>query len=226
VLIPQQAGAFCAFGMTVTDVRHDLLRVMFAGSKDVVPSEIDGIFRELEETGIARLRAEGFSDDEIVLERSVDVRYVGQVHELTIPIPRADTYSLDEIGTMSDIFHIYHEQQFAFARPDVPIEFLHWRVSATGRLPTDQKRGSPVSSGGAEPTADRALTGTRLAYSAERDELVPTPVFAAEKLEPGACVRDQSIIQAPTTTIVLNDGDALTVLPNRSYSVLIGTSRS
>jgi N-methylhydantoinase A len=211
VMIPPEASTFCAFGMTVTDVRHDYTFSHHALSTTMDVSELDEPFARLEKTARERLRSDGFNDDKISLERSVDVRYRNQVHELTVPIPSAEHYSAEDLQTILDRFHAEHHSQFTYSLPDVPVEFLHWRVAAIAESPRVPRVPSapaedPVKAG------EAALTGRRQAYFPEHGGMVDTPVYSTTKLAPRARITGHAIIESPNTTLVINPDDTLTVL--------------
>ena len=135
VVIPNEAGTFCAFGMTVTDVRHDFVRAYHALSTDIDSQRVEALFARLEEEGRARLAEAGFPVEQMLLERWVDARYPGQVHELTIPARGEGEAGVSNLGGLERDFHEAHAIRFTYSRPDMPVEFLHWRVVAIGRMP-------------------------------------------------------------------------------------------
>ena len=216
VLIPEEAGTFCAFGMTVTDVRHDHSRAFHTLTSTVSLDELNALFDDLETEGRRRLREDGFADDQIVLERSVDARYPNQVHELTIQIPSASTYTDAELRSIEGTFHTEHKGRFTYSLANLPIECLHWRVTAIGRMPVDSIV-HDKSAGDGRDIAAAARSGSRDAYFT--GAMTSTDIYSSERLGVGAVVDGPAIIQAPTTTILLGAGDVLTVRPDRSYAV-------
>jgi N-methylhydantoinase A len=211
VMVPPEASTFCAFGMTVTDVRHDYTLSHHALSSTMDISELDAPFAELEREARERLRRDGFKDEQIRLERSVDARYRNQVHELTIPIPSSEGYGPADLDTIVETFHEEHHSQFTYSLPDVPVEFLHWRLSAVAvsprvPRPTAERASDPAQAG------EAAKIGERPAYFPEFGEKVATPVYSVPKLAIGATVSGQAIIESPTTTLIINPGDTLVVL--------------
>lgn len=214
VLIPREAGTFCAFGMTVTDVRHDHSRTVHAVSSDEGFAAVDAAFADMEAEARERLAASGFAPDAIEIQRAVDARYVGQVHELTIPVPDADRFEPQHMRAIEETFHAEHRRQFTYARDELPIEFLHWRVTGVGRIPvTREERVAPTSRRTPEPAA------TRRVWFEEVDALVDAAVFWMDALEPGDELAGPAIVQSPTTTVAVNPGDVLTVLDNGSYAI-------
>ena len=56
VLVPRSAGGLCAFGMAVTPVRHDYVRLSHGLSNDpAIGTRIDAVYRELIDEGRAKL---------------------------------------------------------------------------------------------------------------------------------------------------------------------------
>jgi len=214
VLVPREAATFCAFGMTVTDVRHDDVRATRAVSTDISAAAVREAFATMERSGRERLRAEGFRDDQITIERNVDARYLNQVHELTIPVPAGEVDGA-LLAALEATFHAEHREQFTYEIPGVPVEYLHWRVTAVGRT-------GQVAAGDGEaplePTVPRPA-GERPAYVEEEGALVPTPVYDLADLVPGAEVAGPAIVGSPVTTVVINPGDTLRMQPSGSLLI-------
>lgn len=207
IVIPREAGTLCAFGMTVTDVRHDYVRAAPLLSRTADPAQLQAIFDELEETGRRRLRTDGFNDDEIELQRFVDARYPGQVHEMTVPVPSPGrALTGEDVAELEQIFHDEHQRQFHYCRPELQIELLHWRVGAVGRT-----EGPPVSPPPAAPAnAETARIGARNVYIPATEQLEEVPVYQAERLGDGAVVDGPAVVAGETTTILLLPGDRMT----------------
>jgi N-methylhydantoinase A len=219
VLIPREAGVFCAFGMTVTDVRHDYVRAFHSLSSSTNLAELDQLFAEIEDEARVRLRGDGFDADQIVLERSVDARYPGQVHELTVSVPSATTISNDDIRTIERAFHEEHKLRFTYSRPELPVEFLHWRVSGVGRMPVVEHLETATDVSG-EELADAARLGSREAWI-DGQGMVPVEVYDADRLHAGASIAGPAILQSPTTTILLGPGDELSVGSDGSLELVV-----
>ena len=49
-------------------------------------ASINRLFEQIEAQGVKHLVADGFAKSAIRIERSLDMRYVGQVHECTVEI--------------------------------------------------------------------------------------------------------------------------------------------
>jgi N-methylhydantoinase A len=220
VVVPREAGTFCAFGMTVTDVRHDAATAHHCISDSADLERIDAVYAQLEEELRGRLEIDGFSGDQVVYERAVDARYPGQVHEITVPAPDG-AYGPDELATIAARFHAEHERQFTYSRPELPIEFLHWRVTGVGAMPVPDAVPAPTAPDGAEAAA-RARVGERDAWFEELGGMAATAVYDGERLVPGATVAGPAIVQTPTTTIVVPPADELTIAADGGFAIAVG----
>jgi len=213
LIVPLEAGALCAFGMTVTDVRMDALTAHHADSDSVDFKAVNQIFGDLEDQLLARAEAQGFAAEEVTSIRSVDVRYPGQVHDLTVPVP-AGEFGPEALAAVLGSFHSDHESRFTYSRPELPVEFRHWRVALIKSV--------------APRYAESGGESSQATPSGERDVVmdgrpVPTSIYDARELRPGAEIAGPAVIEAPTTTIVLNPNDLLTV-DSGAYRVAIGIS--
>ena len=87
IIVPVMPGAFSAWGMLQTDVRHDF-KTTFYGYWDAIPVEtLAKEYAKLEADGRAFLREEGIADEAMAFERFGDFRYQGQEYVLSIDVP-------------------------------------------------------------------------------------------------------------------------------------------
>ncbi|HEX3290438.1 MAG TPA: hydantoinase/oxoprolinase family protein, partial [Gaiella sp.] len=85
VLVPPSPGIFSATGLLTTDLKRDAATTVMRRADEAREAELDALFGELERTGTEELAAEGLGRDRVEFQRKLDVRYVGQSFELTIP---------------------------------------------------------------------------------------------------------------------------------------------
>ena len=214
VLIPAEAGVLCSFGMTVTDVRHDHSRALHTLSSEIGPEKMEALFAELELSARETLKADGFADEQMELRRFVDARYPNQVHELTIPVPRALVDLPDAQAEIEKIFHAQHEQQFTYSIDSLPIEIIHWRVAGVG-APVEARTPAPLP--GDEPGPAAEPIRERPVYFDEQSDFVEAPIFSSELLEPGTQLPGPAVVESENTTVVAFPGQTLRVLPEGAY---------
>jgi N-methylhydantoinase A len=201
VVIPREAGTLCAFGMTVTDVVHDVARAHHTLASVVAPVQIAAVFDDLALQARTALRRQGLHDSAIAIERSIDVRYPGQVHEIVITL-RGDGVHLDAVAAD---FHAAHARQFGYSRPELDLELLHCRVRGIGRTP-------PAGDQGPAVVADRAAVpvGERAVYDPALRALTTVPRYDGDAVAVGSRIAGPALVSSATTTILVADGDVLT----------------
>jgi len=215
VLIPRSAGGLCAFGMAVTPVRHDYVRLAHCYSNgEGVADRINGVFGELIAEGRAQLESDGFEASEIHFSRHLEGRYPGQVHNLTVPLPDG---SIDDefLRQLESDFHGEHNKRFTYSMPDQPVECLHWRVAATGSRAVPEGRLERQSDGAAKPS------GRRMAYMAGVNAEVASDIYEGAALAAGDRVTGAAIVEFATTTVVVNPDDVLVVQADGSSLISI-----
>ena len=83
----------------------------------------------MEAEGAKTLQKSGTAED-IVFERSVDARFVGQGSETNIPVPESNfTHAKKE--DMRRRFDEIYEKLYGRTYPDSPVEFINFKVRAS-----------------------------------------------------------------------------------------------
>ena len=147
VIIPPGPGAFCAFGMLMADVRHDFSRTRIGALNKLDLAIVNADIAEMRAEGEQMLSAEGFAPDAQEFAATINLRYEGQEHSVTLPIE--GTVDAAEVERLKEAFDAAHERAYGHTMPD-PIEVVAVRMSAIGRqeppsLPVLAKRDGPRS---------------------------------------------------------------------------------
>lgn len=194
VLIPQTPGVFSALGMTVSDVVKDYSKAVLIRQDAFTVKILKEIFAPLLDTARADLTLEGFNSDSIELERYLDIRYVGQSFELTIPIKNFS----DGFITA---FHKMHKERYGHSSPEEEIELVAARVRAVGIREKPDEAPVQKSSGQATPV----LT-TKVYFNGWHE----TPCYNRENLFSGHKIAGPALIfQLDTTTIIPPNWEAM-----------------
>jgi N-methylhydantoinase A len=195
VVVPPRPGAWSALGCLMVDIRHDLSTMFLTRADAADPEALEAAFAELEREGRRLLAAEGVTDDRVVLERSIAMRYLGQWRsmQVTVEAPVAD------LSAATEAFHREHEREFSYRRDDAPVELYRLQLRAIGR--TDDVR-MPRQ----EPQPGAALprpTATRPVWFDGYDAPQETPVYERAALPAGVQFVGPAVIdQLDTTTLV------------------------
>ena len=133
---PYNAGVLSAFGLLIADVTKDFSRTVLLKAKDVSEQRLESLFAPLESQGGEIMKSEGFEPDRFELLRFLDVRYVGQSYEVTIPAT----------PDFAEAFHTEHYRLYGHSNVSWPVELVNVRLRAVGRverpkLPTVEEAG-------------------------------------------------------------------------------------
>jgi len=201
ILVPKNAGVFCALGGLISNFRISKVHSFIGRSTDVDLENLNRFFVRMEEEAEALLGARS-RVVETVTQRSIDMRYVGQTHEVTVPI-RSRTKRVTELNLATTIqdFHALHEQLYSFKRPDQPVELLSLRSDLIGVRDAARFRSIPFES----EDASGALKGTRRVHF-EGEGFVETRVYDGRRVRPGNLIAGPAIVEEPETTIVIYPG--------------------
>jgi len=209
VIVPKTASVFCALGMLESDLKHDYVRTMWAplANLDLEQAEaVNRVFGEMEAEARRTLAEEGLAEQDITVERGMDLRYLGQHHEVPVVIP-SGTIAPERLPEIRRRFHAAHERLFLYSEPDSPLESINVRLTATGAIPKTPLASWPAGSG----EARAAVKETRPAYFGETGGWVETTVYDGSRLRAGDCLEGPAIIEEVTTTIVLCPDDTAAI---------------
>ncbi len=208
VLVPSTPGVLSALGMLTADVLKDYVQTVMVSSGEA-SGKVEPVFAELEQRGRDDLRREGIEPERVVIERYLDLRYVGQSYELLVPYDG----DLDEVITR---FHEAHDRRFGYSDPGERVQVVNVRLKARGLADRPEiERFALDQTATAEPVERRPVVFSGAAGATEYD----TPIYDRVKLSPGSSFSGPAIITQYDTTTVLPPGWRLTVDATRSLVV-------
>lgn len=214
VLVPKLASGLCAFGQILSDVRYNYMAATPMRLDERADlSVIENRFQDLEAEAIAALRSEGVERTQIVFRRSIDMRYLGQVHECTVDIGDQSVNDAT-IGNIRNAFHALHRQLFTYDEPDSSIEIVNIETTVSGR--TQPLR--PTELGKSQGIAHALKTHRDMIFSSDA-VAQNTPVYDGEMLGAGDTIMGPAVIEEPTTTIVIQPGWISTLNASGTYVI-------
>ncbi len=192
LLVPLHAGVFSALGLLLSPPRQDWARTVLTTD----PAEVEAMVAALGDLAGDHMRSDGLAPNEVRL--AVDVRYVGQSHELTIDYSVGDGW-----GTLTDRFHRLHAERNGFARREDDVEAVTVRAEAIGS-PALTWPDLPEAPPDGEPRR-----GNREVIVG--DASVEAAVWWRPALAPGTEVVGPSVIEEPEATTFLGFGERAVV---------------
>jgi N-methylhydantoinase A/oxoprolinase/acetone carboxylase beta subunit len=205
LLVPPHAGVGSAVGFFAAPRAFDLVRSHKVALLAADFAHIASLFSGLEHEG-ARALSDGGGGEPIRYDRSVDVRFVGQGSELTIPWPSAD----GNAATTDDVrrrFDQAYQRLYGRTYPDASVELVSFRVRASLPEHPLELRPLPRATGSVEA----AVKGRRQAYSTLAKDFVSVLVLDRYRLAPGAKFLGPAIIEERESTVVVGEDAAVTV---------------
>jgi N-methylhydantoinase A/oxoprolinase/acetone carboxylase beta subunit len=186
VIVPRHAGVLSALGMLIADVVKDYSSHVLRPSDEITAAAMAARFEPLIRRARRDLDREGYRGSRQVVTRSVDLRYVGQSYELTVPFGRDYRREFDRL----------HEKTYGYANPARPTEIVNVRVTAAGvvakpHLPFVAPRRASA------PTPSATISGRF------GGRLLRVRLYAWDDLIPGATAAGPAVITGDTATVVV-----------------------
>ena len=210
VVVPPLAGVGSAFGFFLAPISFDFTRSYLVRLQQIERQgpELDTLNRilgEQEEEGRAIVTAAGVSPSEIGIQRSVDMRYVGQGYEIRVPFPAG---AVDDalVAAIRGGFEREYERFYGRLCDGVPIQAVNWRVVVSGPTIDLRDLASDGASMAESQTDSRPSPESRPALFDRESDRVDTPVWQRSALVAGFRERGPLIIEEPESTAVVPPG--------------------
>lgn len=198
VLIPENPGILCALGLLVSDLRMDYVRtnrlVSEVHNLPFINRELD----VLKEQANQWLKQENVPKDQRLIECKIDMRYLGQNYELSIPV-YGELQTEEDLLNLTSAFHSEHEKTYGYANEKEVIEFINYRVVAIGEVSKIDLRNYEIG----DHDSSKALVGERDVYFEEEDRFVKTRIYQRKKLLPMNVIEGPAIVEQMDSTVVI-----------------------
>jgi N-methylhydantoinase A/oxoprolinase/acetone carboxylase beta subunit len=157
---------------------------------------LDAVVADLATEGQATLARAGVAEDTMVFRPSLDLRHVGQGHEVTVALPAGRLADLG-LDTVRAAFFAQYEAIYGYAHRHLGLEVLTVRLTAQGPAPLLELAAVPASTGAPEPTGARAI------YVTAWERLAEVPVYDRQVLCGGAQLHGPCVIEEPDSTAII-----------------------
>ncbi len=119
VIVPLHAGVFSAVGLISADARYDVHRSYVARGSQADPARMQSIFTEITEEAVSKIEQSGFGPEHIVVRREIEMRYLGQAHEVAVEVPEELVRGMDE-HSLAETRRPLPREASASVRPRLP----------------------------------------------------------------------------------------------------------
>ena len=198
VLIPTVPGVLSALGMLAAVPTKDYSQTVMRriGENEGALNEwLEGQFSPLAVRAVQEMVEEGHDPNVVELAFSVDMRYAGQSHELTLPY---------EQEGLAGAFHALHESHYGYQRLDAAVEIVNVRLTAVAPVALPHLQSEAPGS----PDAKVALLGRKQVWF--EGQMMATNLYERSLLCAGHRFSGPAVIfQYDTTTVVPPSWEAL-----------------
>ena len=211
---PLGAGTASAFGFLCAPLSFDLARSLYGRLDELDWDAANAALAEMEEEGRELLRASRVADEDVLVRRLGEMRYVGQGHEVGVKLPEG-TLGPDDVGGISAGYREEYRRLYGREGPDVPLEAITWRVEVSAPRPEilQEERGG-------DPRAlDEARKGKREIYLPEKDGFAAVPVYDRYRLDPGAAFDGPAVVEERESTVIVGPDSRAEVDGSRNLIV-------
>lgn len=200
LLIPIRPGITNALGCAVADLRHDYVNTVNRPLADLDMAQVRTILKAQVAEGRGTLAQEGVAVERVDLVHAADLQFQGQSHLLTVTLPDMGVTHED----LQKRFETAYWHRFQVELSEIRAVLVNLHTAVIGRRePIDLA--ALVDPRQAARNVEGAITGHRSVWfdGGFRD----TPIYAREKLPPGAAFTGPAIVEQLDTTTVIEPGD-------------------
>jgi N-methylhydantoinase A len=203
VIVPPFPGVTSAMGLLFVDPLDDFSWAYVRRQHEIDIADAARIYTEMEERVVGNLTRQGVQRAEIAVEHAVDIRYVGQLHSVTVALPEI---SGSGFAAAVASFHDEHLRQYRYSHPESPVETSTLRTTARGQREKPDLRSFVHAGVDREPLPTRERQ-----VHFDGPGWVATPVLDRTGLAAGDRFDGPCIVEELDSTVVLPPGTSATV---------------
>jgi N-methylhydantoinase A len=196
IVIPARAGILSAQGMVFAEPVIDGMQTLFLQGRELESPVLEKNMKKLVNQCLTEAKAisTNYQLADIITTRFLNLRYLGQSYELSIPYEK----------NFIEMFHRLHTQNFGYCQEDSPLELVSIQCSVgvkreKARLPRQKKVGRIKL----EPAAEQ-----RIHFEARP---VNVPVYDRAEMTAGSTLTGPALVVDNYTTILLPESFELEV---------------
>ena len=205
-VIPTSPGTASALGLLVTDITYDYATTLIERVDLVDPKEVAAVFADLRQQGTAALTAAGVAPADMAFVQQLDLRYVGQSYELTLPYSDGETAGFDLDNLLAQ-FHSEHNRVYGHSVHGEPVETVNLRLTALGTI----IKPPLIEKDSVRERLEQAQRSARPVFFGEEDAFVDCPIFDRYLLSAGLEITGPAIVEEYDSTTVIHPGYFATV---------------
>ncbi|MDL5039786.1 MULTISPECIES: hydantoinase/oxoprolinase family protein [Heyndrickxia] len=204
VIIPVASSVFSAWGMLMTDLRHDYIQTYITRLTDLDPAVINREWENLENNAYHEFLYEDVKKSSVMFTRFLDMRYLGQEHTVKVPVPNG-RWNKETLETIIQSFHELHEKTYTFKLENAETEIVNLHLTAVGIVEKPE-----LEKEHRDGEVKDAIKEVRPVYF-EDTGWVQTDIYDRDKLPTLKTVTGPAIVEEKASVTVLYEGQTLVV---------------
>jgi N-methylhydantoinase A len=200
-IVPRSSSVLCAFGMLLSELKHDFLRTFFTRLDTLDWKRLGSMLEEMRREGEAVLAEERIGAAHRRYAVQFDCRYLKQYHEVSFDVPwqaieRRDT------AAISRSFHAEHNRLYGYTleTEGTPIELINVRLQAIGE--TEQR--AQAEEAYHRDDAGHAAKTRRRMYIPETNAFQDVQTYDGHRLRHGNRIAGPALIETVTTAVFVS----------------------
>ncbi len=129
VIIPVQGPVFCSWGMLGAQRRYDITRSFFMEKQNWDYQKLNSIIDTMKDESYDELEKLGVSCDKVKFELNLEIRYIGQHHELSIPVNKLE-FVEEDIELINELFHDTHYDVYQYSQIENDWEIINIHLAS------------------------------------------------------------------------------------------------
>lgn len=198
MIAPFGAGVMSAVGFLTAPLAFDFVRSSPGRIDQLDWQEVNALLSEMEAAGQELLEQSGVSPKNIRHRRVADMRYVGQGHEIQVPLPGGQL-SGASAAMIINAFEEAYRALYERLSQSVPVEVINWRITSSGPAPQMRLQADKDE----QAVAQTARKGSRQAYFPELGGYHDTPVYNRYGLLSGSSFSGPAIVEERESTVII-----------------------
>jgi len=198
VLVPVDASVGSAVGFLRAPVAYEIARSLLLRDDSFAFSQANLLLESMQREATAIVAA-GALGAKLVARRSVEMRYLGQGHEISVPL-RARRLTAADAKNLRAEYEKRYEAQFGLRIADVSVEFLTWSVGVSTKQ--KEEKNKKTKTGNSKATANN----TSSVFDPVSGKLEKIHSFRRGELAPGARLAGPALVVEPQTTTLVPRG--------------------
>ena len=198
IICPPRAGVLSALGFLVAPASYELSRSYVTVLKELNIDLVNTIYREMEVEGTRTLEKVGVLPKDIIFTRIVGARYLGQGYEIEIPVP-GDELTNESLETIRQSFNKEYLRIYNRLNEGMEIEFIDWRVLASGPKPALNLGGNPSD----DSRENAPHKGYRDIFFSEAGGYTKASVYDRYGLKAETIIKGPAVVEEKESTLVI-----------------------